>query len=89
MKVIKYVIVAGVLIPVGVLLLMVLADIVRPYKPIEVVIEPAFIIYPETQDNWAESAHALGLDPDSMTVEQFEAHSKLSSIREVQAHMSE
>lgn len=76
MKVIKHVFVAGVLIPVGVLLLMVLADIVRPYKPIEVVIEPHYFVYPETQDNWSETAHSIGVHPDSLTIEQFIEHDK-------------
>lgn len=61
--------------------LAVIADVIRPYEPIEVVIEPNFIITPgqdydatDDSDDWAESAHALGVHPDSMTVMQFINH---------------
>ena len=61
--------------------LAVVADVVRPYEPIEVVIEPSFIITPghdydatDDSDDWDESANALGIDPKDMTIEQFIDH---------------
>lgn len=76
------------LIVVGVLLLMELRDFIWGYNPIEVEIEPDFIIYPSDSDDWAESAHALGVDPDSLTVEEFLAHDSLSTIEEVREFMN-
>jgi hypothetical protein len=75
------------LIVAGVLLLMVLSDLINPHKEIEVEVEPHFIVYPETQDNWAETANALGVDPDSLTVDEFYEHSILGSVEEVQEYM--
>ena len=73
--------IATVAIVAGTLLLMVIHDIIRPYEPIEVVIEPDMIILPgqdydlsDDSDDWAESANALGIHPDSMTVMQFIDH---------------
>ena len=69
----------------AVLLLMVISDIINPYSPIEVVIEPDMIILPEGEsyllvdddgEYWNESANALGIDSSSMTIEQFKQHSK-------------
>lgn len=65
------------LIVAGVLLLMVLNDLVNP-QTVEVYIEPDFIVYPETQDNWAETANALGVHPDSLTIEQFMEHDPIN-----------
>jgi hypothetical protein len=75
------------LIVAGVLLLMVLSDIVNPHNPIEVEVEEHFIVYPETQDDWAETAHALGVHPDSLTLDEFYEHSILGSVEEVQEYM--
>ena len=61
------------LIIAGVLLAMVLRDLISPPREIQVQIEPTFVIYPETQDNWGETANALGVDPDSLTLEEFYA----------------
>lgn len=76
------------LIVVGVLLLMELRDFIWGYDPIEVEITPDFIIYPSDSDDWAETANALGVDPDSLTVEEFIAHDSLSTIEEVREFMN-
>jgi uncharacterized membrane protein len=72
-KIIRYIVVVGILTPISVLLLMVLADLVKPYKPPQVEVETSFKVYPETQDNWAETANAIGVHPDSLTIERFMA----------------
>ncbi len=66
------------LIIVGVLMLMVLRDIINPPREINVVIEPAWVVYPEDdirhRDNSAyvvEVAFNLGIDPSEVTQEQF------------------
>jgi len=69
-----------ILIPIGVLFLMVISDLINPYHPIEVEIDPAWIIYPEVDDSddWAETANALGVHPDSLTIEQFMEHDPIN-----------
>lgn len=70
------------LVMVGVLLLMVISDLVRPYKPIEITIEPDMVILPEiaweddinnpdNQPYVLEVAFNLGIDVDSVTQAQF------------------
>ena len=68
----------AVLIAVGMLLLIVLRDLLHPYRPIEVKIEPDFIVYPvgdirnpEEQPFILEVAFNLGIDPSEVTQEQF------------------
>ena len=69
---------------VAVLLLMVIADLINPHVPIEVVIEPDFIIYPElpwvdniaNPDNSAfiaEVAFNEGCMVEQVTQEMFDA----------------
>ena len=62
------------LIVAGVLLLMVIADAIRPYKPPQAEVDPAFKIYPETHDEWGETANSLGVHRDSLTILQYLAH---------------
>jgi hypothetical protein len=72
-----------ILIVVGVLLLMVLGDLINP-QTIELTPEQQIIhyyqeidlVYDEDRDDWAESANALGIHPDSMTFEQFKEHAQ-------------
>lgn len=54
---------------------------------IEVEVTPEMIVYPDDSDDWAETAHALGIHPDSLSVEEFIEHDSLSSIKEVQEYM--
>ena len=86
-NVLRYIFVIGVLIPVGMLLLMELRDFIWGYNQIEVVVEPDFVIYPDDSDDWAETAHALGIHPDSLTVDEFIAHDSLSDVGEVREFM--
>ncbi len=67
-----------VLIVVGVLLLMVINDLINPYKPIEVKIESDMFIYPvgdirnpENQPFILEVAFNLGIEPENVTQEMF------------------
>ena len=66
------------LIVAGVLLLMVINDLINPHREIEVVIDPAFIVYPKDDignpENSAyvvEVAFNLGIDTSEVTQEQF------------------
>lgn len=70
---------ATVLIMCGIFLTAVVGDILFPYDPVEVTIDPEMIMYPEISpdsDDWAETAWALGVDPDSLTWDQFFEHER-------------
>lgn len=76
-------------IMIGVLLLMVISDLILPAKPVIVDPDPCFIIYPETQDDWAETANALDVHPTKMTFKQYNEHIMLDSVGDVFNHMKE
>jgi hypothetical protein len=80
---------ATVMIMVGVLLLMVLHDLIHPYKPIVVKITPDMFIFPEANDSddWAETAAALGIATKDLTWDEFIAHDSLLNLQELQAYM--
>jgi len=80
---------ATLLIMVGLFLTAVLGDILFPLdqRSIEVSITPEMIIYPETQDNPAETANALGIDVEDLTYEEFIKHDSLGTLPELQAYM--
>lgn len=65
------------LICAGVLLLMVVSDMLRPRKAIQVKVDPSFVVYPDSvDDEWnrearVETAFNLGIHVDSVTQEQF------------------
>ena len=66
------------LIVAGVLMLMVLGDMLNPYKEIKVTVDPSFIVYPDydirnpiNQPYVLETAFNLGISPDQVTQSQF------------------
>ena len=63
----------AVLIAVGVLMLMVISDLVRPQKEIKIKLDPAFVIYPEddilnpeNHENVVEVVFNMGENPWDM-----------------------
>ncbi|MDF1573559.1 MAG: hypothetical protein P1P82_18290 [Bacteroidales bacterium] len=75
------------LIVAGVLMLMVLRDLINP--PVfeqGVYHEVVFAIQPDDSDDWAETAWALGVNPDSLTVYQFSKHNGGCTTTEAYQH---
>ena len=82
---------------VGTLLLMVISDLINPHT-VEVMITPDMIVFPEQPGgvatitpqrwgDWDETAAAINIHPDSLTVDEFIAHDSLGTRDEHYAHM--
>ena len=74
----------------GVLLLMVVNDLLNPYRSIEVKIEPDFIVYPvgdirnpENQPFVLETAAELGVSIEEVSQEQFDYRQAPNTIDEL------
>ena len=81
------------------LLLTVVMMVVTTHRVIEVVITPDMINHPCTGsydpsidgklEYWDETANALGISPQELTIEVYLDHSKIKTVKEMRAWMLE
>ena len=90
-KLSKYVLILA-LLPSGLMLAGVARDLINPPKMEDVIRESDFTIHPKEwreSDDWAETANALGVEPDSLTLLDFMAYDGFSTYEQAEQQKEE
>ena len=89
-KLAKYVLILA-LLPAGLMLAGAVRDLITPFQTqVGGYRESDFVIQPiDDSDDWAETANAPGVEPDSLSVYEFMAHDGTSTYTEAIEHREE